>query len=75
MVISTFLSLGLVVLCLLLYISREVVILLTVLITYFIGFGVRSIYVESKDTMMCNMGEVELMAMEAAIKQALKARR
>lgn len=57
-----------------LYVSRDVLDLLFTFTVAVICFGIRGLYQETKDTMLAEMGVVELSALKAQIEQVIKAR-
>ena len=67
--------LGMAIACQVIFIASSVPGVLYVILVYVSAWGIRSICVENRDTMLAGMDEVELTAMKAAIDAALKARR
>lgn len=56
------------------YLSPKTVDLLFTFIIFMVAFGIRGVYQETKDTMLFDMGEVELESLKAQIEQTLKNR-
>jgi hypothetical protein len=56
------------------YLEPETEDLLFTVLVFVIAFGIRGLYQENKDTMLQEMGDVELSCLRSQIEQCLKAR-
>jgi hypothetical protein len=56
------------------YLQPEIIDVLFTFVVFMVAFGVRGIYQETKDTMLSEMGPVELDNLKAQIEQVLKVR-
>jgi hypothetical protein len=57
-----------------LYLQPDTIDILFTFVVFMIAYGVRGIYQETKDTMLAEMGPVELANLKAQIEQCLEAR-
>lgn len=57
-----------------LYLEPETIDFLYTFVVFLVAFGVRGLYQENKDTMLAEMGDIELDNLKAQIEQVLVAR-